>query len=287
MKLESRTYADTVVVAPTGRLDHDNCEAFRAGLEPHLDLAAANREHIVLDLSGLEYVSSAGLRCFMLAAKEASARNSALVVAAMHFFLTLVFLDLVQLGLGDGTSLGIVWSLLTPWVNGFVAAWLLVALAEFAAERIDRSPLSYLLPAPAPEAEEEEPQQVFGLRPEERTVVAAPEPAAEPPASEAVPAAEQIPAPEAEPEAVLEPEPEPEPEPESEPARPALGKRLRRFTRRREPEVELEPPSPPRHVKLLPRRPAPEPSEASQEVAELFDEGPTEEDAAQPEETRT
>ena len=50
-----------------------------------------------------------------------------LVVAAMHFYLTLVFLNLVQLGLGDGTSLGIAWGLLTPWVNGFVAAWLLAS----------------------------------------------------------------------------------------------------------------------------------------------------------------
>jgi hypothetical protein len=50
-----------------------------------------------------------------------------LVVAGMHFYLTLVFLNLVQLGLGDGTSLGVAWSLLTPWVNGFVAAWLLAS----------------------------------------------------------------------------------------------------------------------------------------------------------------
>jgi anti-anti-sigma factor len=84
MKLESRTYADTVVVAPTGRLDHDNCEAFRAGLDPHLDLAAANREHMVLDLSGLEYVSSAGLRCFMLAAKQARSQGGRIVLAALR-----------------------------------------------------------------------------------------------------------------------------------------------------------------------------------------------------------
>jgi anti-sigma B factor antagonist len=84
MKLESRTYADTVVVAPTGRLDHDNCEAFRAGLDPYLELAAANDEHMVLDLSGLEYVSSAGLRCFMLAAKQARSQGGRIVLAALR-----------------------------------------------------------------------------------------------------------------------------------------------------------------------------------------------------------
>jgi hypothetical protein len=33
----------------------------------------------------------------------------------------------VQLGLGDGTSLGVLWSLLMPWINAFVAAWLLAS----------------------------------------------------------------------------------------------------------------------------------------------------------------
>jgi anti-sigma B factor antagonist len=84
MKLETRTYADTVVVAPTGRLDHDNCEAFRAGLDPHLDRATASGQRIVLDLSGLEYVSSAGLRCFMLAAKHARGKGGQIVLAALR-----------------------------------------------------------------------------------------------------------------------------------------------------------------------------------------------------------
>ena len=84
MKLDSRTYADTLVVAPAGRLDHDNCEAFRAGLQPLHDLALASRQRIVVDLSGLEYVSSAGLRCFMLAAKQAGAQGGKIVLAALR-----------------------------------------------------------------------------------------------------------------------------------------------------------------------------------------------------------
>ena len=84
MKLDSRTYADTLVVAPAGRLDHDNCEAFRAGLQPLLDQALASRKRIVVDLSGLEYVSSAGLRCFMLAAKQAGSKGGKIVLAALR-----------------------------------------------------------------------------------------------------------------------------------------------------------------------------------------------------------
>src|SRR3954463_7128344 len=84
MKLASRTYADTLVVAPAGRLDHDNCDAFRAGLQPLLDRALASRQRIVIDLSGLEYVSSAGPRCFMLAARDARILGGRIVLAALR-----------------------------------------------------------------------------------------------------------------------------------------------------------------------------------------------------------
>jgi anti-sigma B factor antagonist len=39
---------------------------------------------VVFDLAGLEYVSSAGLRCFMLAAKQARAHGGKILIAAMQ-----------------------------------------------------------------------------------------------------------------------------------------------------------------------------------------------------------
>ena len=84
MKLDSRTYADTVVVTPSGRLDHDHCDGFRAGLQPFLDQAGRQGRGIVLDLSQLEYVSSAGLRCFMLAAKEIGSHGGKIVLASLR-----------------------------------------------------------------------------------------------------------------------------------------------------------------------------------------------------------
>jgi len=47
MALSHRNYAKVRVVAPVGRLDHDNCEAFRNDLAPHLD--ACLREADVLE----------------------------------------------------------------------------------------------------------------------------------------------------------------------------------------------------------------------------------------------
>jgi len=150
------------------------------------------------------------------------------------------------------------------------AAWLLVALAELTAERIERSPLSYLLPGPAP-VESEEPEPIFGPRPEERTVVAPPEPVVEP---------------EADTEHPPTPDPTPEPAAEEPSLEPSLRVRLRSRLRRRRPEPQPAAPSPPRHVKLLPRRAAPEPSRADREVAELFGRGAgDDEKRSKPEET--
>lgn len=84
MALAHRLYDNALVLAPAGRLDHDNCETFREELAPHLERSAKEGASLVLDLSGLEYVSSAGLRCFMLAAKQAKAQHSRIVIAAMQ-----------------------------------------------------------------------------------------------------------------------------------------------------------------------------------------------------------
>ncbi|MGH8705524.1 MAG: STAS domain-containing protein [Burkholderiales bacterium] len=84
MPLPFRDFALARVLAPAGRLEHDNCEAFHAELAPHVDACSRLGKAVVLDLSGLEYVSSAGLRCFMIAAKQAKAQNGRILIAAMQ-----------------------------------------------------------------------------------------------------------------------------------------------------------------------------------------------------------
>jgi hypothetical protein len=189
----------------------------------------------------------------------------------LRFALEALFLVLLAVGVGLAH--------LRPLyiVLVMAAGWVLVAVVEFTAERITASPISYLLPQQAePPVVEDE---VVWPMPEERTVVAPPEqrPAAEPEA-EAEPVAEPEPEPveeaveepqaleEPEPEAEEQLEPEAETEPEPEPRRRRFG-----FLRRRVDEVDEAPVAPPRHVKLLPRRNAPAPSRADQDVAELFD----------------
>jgi hypothetical protein len=197
----------------------------------------------------------------------------------VRFALEAVFLVLLALGAGLAG--------LRPLyiVAVMAAAWLLVALAELTAERIERSPLTYLLPSPPPAEEEEYEQQIFGPPPEERTVVAPPSRVPGPEAeAESEPEAEPEPEPELEPEA--ETEPEPEPAQEEAPLEPSRARRLRSRLRRKEPEAEPAPSAQPRHVKLLPRRSAPEPSRASREVAELFGARPREDEDGTQEEAK-
>ena len=90
MKLGQRRYADILVLSPAGRLDHDSCETFGAELKPLLDDVVAGRR-IVLDLSALEYVSSAGLRLLLLAGRQASEQGGKVVIAALRPLVAEIF----------------------------------------------------------------------------------------------------------------------------------------------------------------------------------------------------
>jgi anti-anti-sigma factor len=84
-------FADVVVVSPQDRLDHANSEAFWLALEPHLVECRPGGVRVVIDLSDLCYVSSAGLRSFLLAAKRAKAQDGEVVIAGMQSVVREIF----------------------------------------------------------------------------------------------------------------------------------------------------------------------------------------------------
>lgn len=91
MNVTSRRYASAVVLLVSGRLDQDTCDGFRGQLMGHVDSAAREGGAIVLDLSALEYVSSAGLRCFMLASRQAKAQHGRIFVAQLQPMVAEIF----------------------------------------------------------------------------------------------------------------------------------------------------------------------------------------------------
>ena len=84
MKVSSRRFANAVVLHVKGRLDQETCEAFRGDLMRSVDESARDGGAIVLDLAELDYVSSAGLRCFMVASRQAKAQQGRIFVADMQ-----------------------------------------------------------------------------------------------------------------------------------------------------------------------------------------------------------
>ena len=83
MNLPVKRFADVVVLSPTGRIDHASAEAFRNALAPHLERCVAGQDQVVLDLSGVDYISSAGLRVLMLAKKQAKAQGGSFAMAGL------------------------------------------------------------------------------------------------------------------------------------------------------------------------------------------------------------
>jgi anti-anti-sigma factor len=82
MQLDVRSHAEVRLARPRGRIDHASVQGFEAALEPLLAEAAHGRT-LVLDLSELEYISSVGLRAFMVAERRLRDAQSRLIVAAL------------------------------------------------------------------------------------------------------------------------------------------------------------------------------------------------------------
>ena len=66
MMIEIKKNADSAVIAITGRLDTTSAPALERTI--HEDIADA--KHLVLDLNGVQYISSAGLRVLLSAQKK-------------------------------------------------------------------------------------------------------------------------------------------------------------------------------------------------------------------------
>jgi anti-anti-sigma factor len=83
MQLGARCHAEVVLASPQGRIDHASVSAFEQALAPLLAQAGSGGGTLVLDLSKLEYISSVGLRAFMVAERELRERKARLIVAEL------------------------------------------------------------------------------------------------------------------------------------------------------------------------------------------------------------
>lgn len=79
------------VLQVRGRLDHSQAKDFEAALAPHLVDCTPAGSPLVLDFSGVVYISSVGLRVLLLAAKQVKAQQGQIALAALTPIVTEVF----------------------------------------------------------------------------------------------------------------------------------------------------------------------------------------------------
>jgi len=71
MNVRLETVGQTTLVIPEGRLDFGSAALFEKQLEQAFVRKPTGPAAVIIDCAGLEYVSSAGLRAFLLAARTA------------------------------------------------------------------------------------------------------------------------------------------------------------------------------------------------------------------------
>ena len=91
MQIDIQPFADALVVRPAGRIDHRSAADLEAALMPLVQQAAAQRQPLVLDFSGIDYISSVGLRVLMIAARQMRAADARLSVAALQSVVAEIF----------------------------------------------------------------------------------------------------------------------------------------------------------------------------------------------------
>jgi anti-anti-sigma factor len=84
MELRPRRFADTIVLSASGRVDHASADTFKTALLDQLGTCAAGRDRMVLDMGGIDYIASTGLRALMLASRQVKAQGGLLVTAALQ-----------------------------------------------------------------------------------------------------------------------------------------------------------------------------------------------------------
>jgi anti-sigma B factor antagonist/stage II sporulation protein AA (anti-sigma F factor antagonist) len=84
MEMHSQTIEDVVVMSLSGRVDHSTAAEYQAELLSRVQDCNQNQHSLVLDMAGVAYMSSVGLRALMVAAKECKKTDVNISIAAMQ-----------------------------------------------------------------------------------------------------------------------------------------------------------------------------------------------------------
>ena len=80
MEITERGTADIVTLSLSGRLDTTTAKTFEAKILARIE---SGDRRFIIDLAQLDYISSAGLRVFLFAAKRLASRNGKIVLCSL------------------------------------------------------------------------------------------------------------------------------------------------------------------------------------------------------------
>jgi anti-anti-sigma factor len=84
MECKIRDVGNVVIVEVEGRIDHGTAPAFGSVLLPQVEGCTGEDKKLVLDMARVTYMSSAGLRVLMIAAKGCRKQAGRIVLAALQ-----------------------------------------------------------------------------------------------------------------------------------------------------------------------------------------------------------
>lgn len=92
MEFTTQQIADVTVIQVKGRIDHKTAKDFENALKPHLDQCiAGDFKRILMDMGDVEFMTSAGLRVLMIAARTCDKEKGEIAVAALQPLIKEIF----------------------------------------------------------------------------------------------------------------------------------------------------------------------------------------------------
>lgn len=91
MDIQTRSLPQLRIATVSGRIDHASAESLSSSLQALLAECKGAGQSLLLDFSGVDYISSVGLRALMVASRQAKAQGSKIAVAALQSIVKEVF----------------------------------------------------------------------------------------------------------------------------------------------------------------------------------------------------
>jgi anti-anti-sigma factor len=84
VQVTTRLFADAALLAVVGRVDHRTAGELEQALGTVIAPAGVGQGAVVLDFSGVEYISSVGLRVLMVAGKQMRGREASFAIVGLQ-----------------------------------------------------------------------------------------------------------------------------------------------------------------------------------------------------------